>query len=96
VRDVWIRNRPDGVTEFSPQRAPFARDERWLLVFSAVMAICGFFVAGVMPAPVLAVLVACCLAGEVILAARSLVLVLRRPLAEVHEVPSWRPDRRAR
>jgi hypothetical protein len=96
MRDVWIRNRPDGVTELSPQLAPLDRDERWLVITTVVMATCGFFVAGAMPPAALAALVACCLAGEVILGAKALLLVLRRPVAEVHEVPSWQPRRRRR
>jgi hypothetical protein len=96
MRGVWIRNRPDGVTELSPQLAPLDRGERWLVICSIVMATCGFFVAGAMPAEVLAAVVASCVAGEVVLGAKALVLVVARPLAEVHEVPSGRPRRRAR
>jgi hypothetical protein len=93
MRDVWIRNRPDGVTELSPQLTQVEWGERWLVISTVVMAICGFFVAGAMPAEVLAVLVACCVAGEVVLGAKALLLGLIRPLAQVHEVPRWRVRR---
>jgi hypothetical protein len=96
MRDVWIRNRPDGITELSPQLSQVESGERWLVIFTFVMATCGFFVAGAMPAEVLAVLVACCVAGEVVLGAKAALLVLLRPLAQVHEVPRWRLPRRLR
>jgi hypothetical protein len=96
MREVWIRNRPDGVTELSPRLSPMDRDERWLVIVSVVMATSGFFVAGALPVAVLGAVVASCLAGEVILAAKALVLILRRPLAEIHEVPRWQPRRRGR
>jgi hypothetical protein len=96
MREVWIRNRPDGVTELSPPLAPLDRDERWLVIVSVVMATSGFFVSGALPVAALGAVVASCLAGEVILAAKALVLILRRPLAEVHEVARWQPRRRGR
>lgn len=86
---VWIRNRPDGVTELSPPIAPLEPFERGLVIATAVIGTAGFFVAGVVPAPVLAIVLASCLAGEVVLGTKALVLALLRPVAEVHEVPRW-------
>jgi hypothetical protein len=89
MREVWIRRRPDGVTELSPRLAPLDPGDRWLIIFTVVISACGFFLAGVMPAEVLASLFAACLAGEVVLGAKALVLALLRPLAPVHEVPRF-------
>ena len=89
MREVWIRRRADGVTELTPTVAPLDASERWLVIFTVVMATAGFFMAGVMPFEVLAALVAACLAGEVVLGAKAIVLALFRPLAEVHEVPRF-------
>ena len=63
MREVWIRRRADGVTELTPTVAPLDASERWLVIFTVVMATAGFFMAGVMPFEVLAALVAACLAG---------------------------------
>jgi hypothetical protein len=84
---VWIRHRPDGITEVSPPMAPREAFDRWLVIASAVLGTGAFFVAGLMPAAVFALLVAAFLAGEVVLGLRALLLALLRPLADVHEVP---------
>jgi hypothetical protein len=90
MREVTIRRRSDGLTELTPRLAPLGITDRWIVIFTVVMAACGFFVTGVMPASVLATVIAACLAGEVVLGAKALVLLLLRPLAEVHEVPRFR------
>lgn len=89
MREVWIRRRSDGVTELSPKLAPIEAADRWLIIFTVVMSAAGFFLAGAMPAAVFAAVVAACLAGEVVLGAKALVLLLLRPPAEVHEVPRF-------
>jgi hypothetical protein len=90
MREVTIRKRSDGLTELTPRLAPLEITDRWLVIFTVVMAACGFFLTGVMPASVLATVIAACLAGEVVLGAKALVLLLLRPPAEVHEVPRFR------
>ncbi len=55
----------------------------------------GFFIAGAMPASVLATVMASCFAGELILGAKAIALALLRPQAEVVEVPRF-ARRRAR
>jgi hypothetical protein len=86
---VWIRNRPDGVTELSPPLAPLDRFDRGLVIFTVLLAAGGLFLAGVMPAPVAGAILLSCIAGEVVLGAKALLLALLRPVAEVREVPSW-------
>jgi len=90
MREVTIRRRSDGLTELTPRLAPLGMTDRWIVIFTVVMAACGFFVTGVMPVSVLATVIAACLAGEVVLGAKALVLLLLRPPAEVHEVPRFR------
>lgn len=87
MQEVWIRTRADGVTELTPKLSPLDVGDRWLVIATVVMSASGFFMAGVMPAPVLAAVVACCVVGELVLGAKALVLALARPRAEVHEVP---------
>jgi hypothetical protein len=94
MREVWIRRRSDGVTELTPRLAPLEAPDRWLIIFTVAIAAAGFFMAGVMPAAVLGAVVAACLAGEVVLGAKALVLALLRPLAEIHEVPRFGGRRR--
>ncbi len=96
MRGVWIRNRPDGVTELSPALAPLEVGDRWLVIVTVVMATGGFFIAGAMPAMVLGAVLASCFAGEVVLGAKALVLALLRPPAEVHEVARWQHRSRGR
>ncbi len=95
MREVWIRKRPDGITELSPQLAPLAREDRWLIGFTVIMAAGGIFMAGAMPAMVLGAVVACVVVGEVVLGVKALVLALVRPRAEVIEVPTRQLRRRA-
>ncbi len=89
MREVWIRRRSDGVTELTPRLAPLEVGERWLVIVTVLIAAAGLFTSGVMPAAVLGSLAAVCLAGEVVLGAKAVVLALVRPLAEVHEVPRF-------
>ena len=78
------------MTELTPRLAPLGVTDRWLVIFTVAMAACVFFIAGVMPAAVLATVIAACVAGEVVLGAKALVLLVLRPLAEIHEVPRFR------
>ena len=94
MREVWIRRRSDGVTELSPKLAPLESGDRWLIIFTVTIGAAGFFMAGVMPVAVLAAVVAACLAGEIVLGAKALVLLALRPPAEVLEVPRLRVRRR--
>jgi hypothetical protein len=96
MREVWVRNRSDGVTELSPPLVPLDRFDRVLVIVTVMMVAALFFVAGALPAPVLATLLAACLAGEVVLGAKALLLALLRPAADVHEVPRFQRRRQAR
>jgi hypothetical protein len=89
MREVLIRRRSDGVTELSPRLMFLDASDRWLIIFTVSMAAAGIFTAGGMPASVLATLLAACIAGEVVLGAKAIVLLLIRPPAEVHEVPRF-------
>jgi hypothetical protein len=86
---VWIRNRNDGVVELSPTICPVARGDRWLVIFTVVMAAAGVFMAGAMPGAVLMLVFASAIAGEVVLGAKAVLLVLLRPAAQVVEVPRF-------
>jgi hypothetical protein len=87
MSEVWIRTRGDGLTELTPKLAPLDVGDRWLVIFTVVMSASGFFMAGAMPAEILATVIVSCLAGEVVLGAKAIVLALLRPRAEVFEVP---------
>jgi hypothetical protein len=93
---MCIRNRPDGVTEVTPKFAPMRRDDRWLVILTVLMASTGFFMAGVLPPAALAAMFCSCLAGEVVLGVKALVLFLLKPPAEVYEMPVEQLRRRAR
>lgn len=95
-REVWIRRRADGVTELSPSLARLEASDRWAVIFTVVIAASGFFLAEAMPAAVLGALFVACLAGEVVLGAKALVLMLLRPPAEIHDVPRFVAMRRFR
>jgi len=96
MRNVWIRQRRDGVTELSPEIAPLAPGKRWLVIGTAIITSAGLFVSGAIPAIVAVTVVASCLGGEVVLGAKALVLAVLRPPAEVYEVARWRVRHRAR
>lgn len=89
MQEVWIRTRADGVTELTPKLAPLDVGDRWLVIATVVMSASGFFMAGAMPASILAAVVASCVAGEIVLGAKALLLAVARPRAEVHEVPRF-------
>lgn len=86
---LWKKNRSDGVVELSPTLAPLDRGDRWLIIFTVVITAWAFFLAGAMPGAVLMTLFAAAIAGEVVLGAKALLLLLLRPPAPVHEVPRW-------
>jgi hypothetical protein len=48
----------------------------------------GLFLAGVIPPAVTGAILLSCIAGEVVLGAKALLLALLRPVAEVRQVPS--------
>lgn len=96
MREVWIRRRTDGVTELSPPLACLQAPDRWLVIFTVLIASGGLFLAGAIPAPVLGAVVAAGLVGEVILGAKALVLLVLRPPAQVLEVPRFGSPRRPR
>ena len=93
-RDVLIRNRADGVIELSPKLSPLDVGERWMIIVTVAIAGWGFFLAGSMPVSVFAFLLSCSLAGELVIGAKSLLLFLLRPQADVVEIP--RPFARRR
>jgi hypothetical protein len=94
MREVWIRRRADGITELTPSLAPLEIGDRWLVIFTVVIAASGLFTAGVLPAAVLGTLLAASFAGELFLGTKAVVLTLLRPPAKIHEVSRFRPRRR--
>jgi hypothetical protein len=92
--DVTIRNRADGLVELGPRIAPLAPGDRLVVIVSLILVACGLFVSGAMRAEALAAIVLSAVAGELVLAVKGAVLVLLRPLAEVHEVGRFRGRRR--
>ncbi len=86
---VTIRNRSDGVVELGPKLAPLEPTDRLLVIGTVLLVTAGFFLSGAMPAPVLGAVIASCIAGEIVLGLKAVLLVLLRPAAEVHEVPRW-------
>jgi hypothetical protein len=92
-RDVLIRNRSDGLTELTPKLAPLRLDERWMVITTVVIASWGFYLAGSMPAPVLALLLTACLVGDVAIGAKTVILALLRPPAKVIPIPVPRFER---
>jgi len=93
VSDVTIRTRDDGVVELAPKLAPMDALGRWLVIVSVLVTALGFFVCGAMPVEALAAIAAFCVAGDLFLGLKALLLALLRPPAEVLEV---RPLRTAR
>ncbi|HET8540473.1 MAG TPA: hypothetical protein VFL83_11435 [Anaeromyxobacter sp.] len=94
MRDVTIRCRADGITELTPTLAPLEPGDRLMVIVTVLMVTGGLFLCGVVPAPVGAAVLASCVAGDVVLAVKAAVLALVRPMAPVHEVPSFRHRRR--
>jgi hypothetical protein len=94
-RDVVVRSRADGLTELSPRLSPLRLDERWMVITTVVIAAWGFYLAGVMPASVLAAVLTCCLVGDFAIGAKALFLSVVRPPAKVIPVTRFaRPQRR--
>jgi hypothetical protein len=93
-RDVLVRSRDDGVTELYPKLSPLEVDERWMIITTVLIASWGFYLAGAMPAPVLALVLTACLVGDVALGAKALVLTLLRKPAKVIQVARFDRFRR--
>ena len=94
-RDVVVRSRADGITELSPKLSPLHLDERWVVITTVAIAAWGFYLAGVMPAKVLAAILTFCLVGDFALGAKALFLSVTRPPAKVIPVARFtRPRRR--
>ena len=91
---LWIRNRSDGITELSPTLSPLDRGDRWLIIFTVAICASAFFVVGSMPGSVFLTLLGLAVAGEIVLGAKALLLLLFRPEAEVHEVRQFQLRRR--
>jgi hypothetical protein len=91
---VTRRHRHDGIVELSPKLAPLAPADRLLVIVTVLLVAGGLFVSGAIPAAVAAAVAASCLAGEVFLGLKAVVLIVLRPAAEVHEVPRWHARRR--
>jgi hypothetical protein len=94
MHDVTIRCRADGVIELRPRLAPLAPVYRVIVIGTVLLVTGGFFISGAVPPKVAAALAGSCLAGDLVLAFKSLLLHLR-PLAPVVEVASFARRRRA-
>jgi hypothetical protein len=90
MHDVTIRNRADGVVELGPRIAPLDPADRLMVVVTLILVACGLFVSGALRAEAVAVIIVSALAGELVLGVKGFVLLLLRPLADVHEVPRLR------
>jgi hypothetical protein len=88
MREVFIRQRRDGVTELSPKLAPLDREDRWLIIMTFMLSAGCLFLAGVMPVSMVGALFASCIAGELVLGVKALALILLRPPAEVFDIPT--------
>ncbi len=95
MHGVTIRVRSDGITELKPTLPRRDASERYLVITTVLLVSGGLYLCGSMPPRVLATLVAACLGGEVVLAAKAL-LLLGRPAATVVEVPDVERRRVAR
>ncbi len=93
-RDVLVRSRSDGLIELTPKLSPMQVDERWMIITTVLIASWGFYLSGSMPAPVLALVLTCCLVGDVALGAKAILLALLRPQAQVIEVSRFDRSRR--
>jgi uncharacterized membrane protein len=94
MHDVAIRSRADGIVELTPRAAALPAGDRILLVTGLVLVASGLFVSGVLRAEALAAIVLSALAGELVVGAKSAILAILRPRAEVHEVARFRGRRR--
>ncbi len=91
--DVTIRSRADGIVELAPKLPPLRAIDRLMVIVSVLLLTGGLWLCGVVPPLAAAAIIASCLAGEVVLGVKAAVLALFRPLARVHEVPSFRGPR---
>ncbi len=86
---VVVRRRRDGVRQIQPTLAPLTPGERWATMFTLLIATAGLFVSAAMPPQVFLFWLACCALSEVAAQAPALT-ALRRPVAEVVDLPRAR------
>jgi hypothetical protein len=79
--------------ELSPMLSPVAQGDRWLIIFTVAMTAAGLFMSGHMPGLVFLAVLASAIAGEVVLGAKALLLMLLRPVAQVVQVPRFETRR---
>ncbi len=79
-----IRRRNDGVVRVAPKHGHADGVERLIVIGTVLLVSAGFFLCGLMPAAVLGILAAACVAGELVLAVRAVALALRHPPARVY------------
>jgi hypothetical protein len=94
MRHVIVRSRADGVVELAPRLAPLEPGDRLILIVTALLVTGGFFMCGLLPPAVAAVVAASCVAGDVVLAVKAVALALLRPAAKVVRVWDFDPRRR--
>lgn len=94
MRGATIQHCGEGVVRIVRHDAPMEASDRLVVIGTVLLVCAGLFLCGAMPAPVLGVIAASCLAGEVCLGLKALALLVSRPPAEVHEVERWRARRR--
>jgi len=94
MRDVTIRSRDDGIIELVPNLAPLEAGDRLMVIVTVLLVTGGLFLCGALPAAVAGVVVASCVAGELVLGLKAATLALLRPAAQVHEVPRFARHRR--
>jgi hypothetical protein len=93
MRGATIQNRGDGVFRIVRHDVPMEASDRLVVIGTVLLVCAGLFLCGAMPAPILGVIAASCLAGEVCLGLKALALLLSRPPAQVLEVERWRARR---
>jgi hypothetical protein len=89
MRSVTIRSRADGITELAPTLAPLDPGDRLMVIVTVLLTTGGLFLCGAIPAAAAGAVTASCLVGEVVLGIKAVALALLRPVAPVHEVPSF-------
>ncbi len=93
-RDVVVRSRSDGLTELSPRRWSLGLEERWMILSIVVIAAWGFFLAGALPAALLAVILTVCLFVDLAIGARGVFFSALRPPGKVIPVARFSRTRR--
>ncbi len=83
------RRRTDGVVQIVRTEEHPEPSERYLAMFTVILVANGLFLATAIPAQLLALVVGCCLGGELSLGLRTL-LLRRHPRAEVLELAATR------